>query len=52
MSESFLPVAFYMYGGMYSILSEEDTGNIHVDFINAYTGEVISSSDSSDTGSN
>lgn len=52
MSESFLPVAFYMYGGMYSILSEEDTGNIHVDFINADTGEVISSSDSSDTGSN
>lgn len=51
MSESFLSIAFYMYGGMYNIFSGEDVDNIHIDFINADTGEIISSSDSSDTGS-
>mgnify|MGYP007105529201 CR=1 FL=1 len=48
MAESFLPMAFYVQGGMYSIFSGEDVSNVHVDFINADTGENISSFDSSD----
>lgn len=49
MAESFLPMAFYIQGGMYSAFSGENISNVHVDFVNADTGEIISSSDSSDT---
>lgn len=50
MSESFSVMAFYMYGGIYNIFSGENVDNVHVDFVNADTGEIISSSDSSDMG--
>lgn len=48
MMESFSVLAFYMYGGMYNLFSGETIDNVHVDFVNAETGEIISSSDSAD----
>lgn len=51
MNESFSVMAFYMYGGMYNIFSGEAIDNVHVDFVNAKTGEVISSGDSSEMNS-
>ncbi len=51
MSESFAILGFYMFGGMYAVFNGESVGNIHVEYINADTGEVISSSDSDDMGS-
>ncbi len=48
MGESFLSIGLYTYGGMYHIFSGQEIDNIHIDFINADTGEIISSSDSSD----
>lgn len=47
LAESFSVMAFYMYGGMYNIFNGTEVDNIHVDFVNADSGEVISSSDSS-----
>lgn len=51
-NESFLPMSLYMFSGMYHIFTGENVDNIHIDFINADTGETISSSDSSDIGAN
>lgn len=51
-NESFLPMSLYMLSGMYHIFTGENVDNIHIDFINADTGETISSSDSSDIGEN
>lgn len=48
MGESFSVISLYMYGGMYNVFSGDEVDNIHVDFINADTGELITSSDSSD----
>lgn len=50
LTESFSVMAFYMYGGMYNIFNGTEVDNIHVDFVNADSGEVISSSDSSSLG--
>lgn len=50
LSESFSVIAFYMYGGMYAAFSGEAVDNIHVEFINADSGEIISSTDSKDMG--
>lgn len=49
LTESFSVVMFYMYGGMYNIFNGTPVDNVHVDFVNTETGEVISSADSSDT---
>lgn len=46
MSESFSILVFYTYGGMYNIFKGETVENIHIDFVNANSGEIISSSDS------
>ena len=51
LSESFSVMAIYMYGGMYGIFSGEEVDNVHVDFKNADTGEIIGSSNSEDMGS-
>ncbi len=51
MSESLSTMAFYMYGGMYGIFNGENPENIHVDFVNADSGELIHSADSSEMGS-
>lgn len=48
MQEAFSVMGFYMYSGMYGIFSGEAPDNVHVDFVNADTGEVIESSDSKD----
>ena len=50
LNETFSVMIFYTYGGMYNIFSGKDVDNIHVDFVNADTGEIISSGDSSDLG--
>ena len=50
LSESFSVMALYMYGGMYGIFSGEEVDNVHVDFKNADSGEIISSSNSEDMG--
>ena len=50
MNESFSVLVYYMCGGMYNIFNGTEVDNVHVDFINADSGEVISSSDSSDMG--
>ncbi len=50
-SESFGILALYMYGGMYGVFSGDASDNVHVDFVNADTGEVISSSNSKNISS-
>ncbi len=48
MNESLSVIVFYMYGAMYHIFNGTTADNIHVDFVNADSGEVINSADSSD----
>ncbi|MDF2870870.1 MAG: hypothetical protein K0R05_2445 [Anaerocolumna sp.] len=48
MSESFTYIMFYMYGGMYNIFNGSESDDITVTYINADTGETISSSNSAD----
>ncbi len=48
LSESFSVMMFYMYGGMYNVFNGKEADNISVTFINADTGETISTSNSSD----
>lgn len=50
MNESFSVMPLYMYGGMYNIFNGTPADNVHVDFINADSGEIIESSDSDDAG--
>ncbi len=52
MNESFSTVALYMYGGMYGIFNGKTPENIHIDFINADSGEIIESTDSSNMTNN
>lgn len=44
--ESLSILIFYMEGGMYGAMSGVTPENIHVDFVNADTGEIIDSADS------
>ena len=37
-----------MYGGLFNSFNGTPVDNIHVDFINAESGEIIESADSSD----
>lgn len=49
LTESFSVLGFYVYGGMYNIFNgTSPVDNIHVDFVNEASGEIISSSDSED----
>ncbi|MCR5720030.1 MAG: hypothetical protein K6F84_05645, partial [Lachnospiraceae bacterium] len=48
LSESFAVIGLYMYGGMYAVFNGEPADNIHVDYVNADSGEIISSSNSKD----
>lgn len=45
--ESFSVMTFYMYGNMYNAFNGTPADNIHVDFVNSTSGEIISSGDSS-----
>ncbi len=47
-AESLSVIVFYTYSGLYSIFSGETADNITINFVNADTGEIISSSNSSD----
>lgn len=50
LSESFSVLNFYVQGGLYNAFNGTPVDNIHVDFVNAASGEIISSSNSSDMG--
>ena len=45
-NESFSGVAFFMFGAMYNSFNGTSVDNIHVDFINEASGEVIDTFDS------
>jgi len=49
-NESFSVLSFYIYGGMYNSFNGTPADNIHVDFINEASGEVIDSFDSENMG--
>lgn len=51
LNESFSVMMFYMYGGMYHIFNGTTVDNIHIDFVNADSGQVINTADSKDIGS-
>jgi hypothetical protein len=48
--ETFSVVGFYMYGGMYNIFNGTAVDNVSVKFINADTGEEITTTNSKDMG--
>ncbi len=48
LAESFSVLNFYVQGGLYNAFNGTPVDNIHVDFVNAASGEIISSSNSSD----
>lgn len=48
MGESFTYIMFFMYGGMYQIFNGSDSDNVIVNYINADSGETISSTNSGD----
>ena len=50
--ESMSVLALYMYGGLYAVYNGDNVENIHVDFVNADSGEIISSADSENMGNN
>jgi hypothetical protein len=47
-----LAISLDFYAGYYYIFSGDTIDNVHVDFINSETGEVIGSHDSSDLSDN
>lgn len=47
-TDSFSVIAFYMYGGIYNTFNGTPDENIHVDFVNENSGELITSADSKD----
>ena len=44
-------MALYMDGGLYNVYAGTPVDNVHVDFVNADTGKIISQADSKDLGS-
>lgn len=48
LAESFSVMNFYVQGGLYNVFNGTPADNIHVDFVNADSGAIISSSDSSE----
>ena len=48
LSESMIILSLYMYGGMYSIFEGKEVDNIHISYVNAETGDIISESNSKD----
>ena len=49
LTESFSVIAFYAYGGLYNTFNGTPTDSIQVDFVNADSGEIISSANSADS---
>lgn len=50
LAESITVLGLYTFGGMYAVFSGNQVDNIHVDFVNAASGEIISSADSKNMG--
>lgn len=50
LDESFSVISLYMYGGMYAIFNGTHADNIHVEFVNEATGEIIDTADSENMG--
>ena len=48
LSEGFSVLALYTYSGLYHIFDGTPVDNIHIDYVNADSGEIIGSSDSLD----
>lgn len=48
--EAFSILAFALYGAMYNSVLGTEIDNVHVDFVNADTGEVLKSVDTKDMG--
>ena len=48
LTESISVMVFYTYGGMYNIFNGTPVDNVQVDFVNADSGEIISSANSAD----
>ncbi|HIX13874.1 MAG TPA: flagellar hook-length control protein FliK [Candidatus Anaerofilum faecale] len=48
LQESMSAMVYYVSGGMYNTFAGNPSANIHVDFVNADSGEIIASSDSSE----
>ena len=48
LNESFSVISLYTMSGIYHIFNGTTIDNVHVDFVNADSGQVISSADSSD----
>ena len=48
LEEGVLSLGFYMYSGMYNIFNGTEVDNVHVEFVNASSGEIIHSTDSKD----
>lgn len=51
LGDSFTVIVYYYAGGMYGVLSGDRPENIHVAFVDADTGEIISEANSKDAGS-
>lgn len=49
LAESLSTLAFYMYGGMYNMFNGTPVDNVHIEFINADSGDIIDSMDSKDS---
>lgn len=49
-SDGLAVMGLYMYSGLYHIFNGTSVDNIHVDYINADSGEIIGSADSSELG--
>lgn len=50
LEETFSVMIFYTYGGMYNIFNGTPVNNVHLDFINKDSGDIIDSFDSSEMG--
>ena len=50
LNESFSTLSFYIFGGMYNAFNGTPVDNIHIDFVNDASGEVIDSFDSKNLG--
>lgn len=50
LEETFSVMIFYTFGGMYNVFNGTPVDNIHLDFINADSGDIIDSFNSADMG--
>ena len=50
LDETFSVMLFYTYGGMYNVFNGTPVDNVHIDFINADSGDIIDSFNSADMG--